>query len=155
MTSQPPQLRQQAAVRSFLRVGGPILFGIGLLLTIIGFANLFTAFGTFGAPSNFWLAFIGLPLMGVGSAMVRAGYLGPAVRYVAGEVAPSVRDTLGFVGRGADEVTCANCGFKNRVDAKFCDHCGAALSIFCPTCGRPNAPDATFCDECGKPLTSP
>jgi predicted amidophosphoribosyltransferase len=88
--------------------------------------------------------------------MVQAGYLGPATRYVAGEVAPTIRDTLGYVGVGAggEQVTCAKCGGANRRDAKFCDHCGAALSIICPTCGRPNAPDATFCDECGKPLTA-
>lgn len=138
-----------------LRVGGPILFGIGLLLTIIAFADFFRAFGSFGAPSNFWMGFVGLPLMAAGAAMMRAGYLGPAVRYVAGEVAPTLRDTLGYIGAAAEQGTCAKCGGSNRKDAKFCDHCGAVLSIFCPTCGRPNAPDAAFCDECGKPLTAP
>jgi membrane protease subunit (stomatin/prohibitin family) len=102
------------------------------------------------------MAFIGLPLIGIGTSMVRAGYLGPATRYIAGEVAPTLRDALGYAGIGSatEQVTCPSCGGANRRDAKFCDHCGGALSIMCPTCGRPNAPDATFCDECGKPLAA-
>jgi hypothetical protein len=152
----PPQLRDQAAFRSVLRVGGLILLGIGLVLTVIAFADFFGSMGSASMPTNFWMGFIGLPLIGIGTSMVRAGFLGPATRYVAGEVAPTIRDTLGYagIGAGAEQVTCAKCGGTNRRDAKFCDHCGAALSIICPTCGRPNAPDATFCDECGKPLTA-
>jgi hypothetical protein len=155
MSSKPPQLRDQATVRNGLRIAGPALFGIGLILTIIAFADFLSAFSSFGAsmPTNFGLAFIGLPLMAVGGAMIRVGYLGPATRYVAGEVAPTIKEALGYVGVGAATLTCAKCGGANKPDARFCDHCGAALSISCPSCGNANAPDATFCNQCGKPLT--
>jgi uncharacterized membrane protein len=155
MSSQPPQLRDQAAVRSGLRIGGAVVFGIGLVLTVIAFADFFGAMGSFAMPTNFWMGFIGLPLMAVGVAMMRAGYLGAATRYVAGEVAPTVKDALSFAGIGAGELTCAKCGGTNRADARFCDDCGAPLSVTCPSCGRANGADATFCDECGKPLTAP
>jgi len=92
--------------------------------------------------------------MAIGVAMMRGGYLGAATRYVAGEVTPTVKDALSFAGIGAGHVTCAKCGGTNRADAKFCDDCGAPLSVTCPSCGRANGADATFCDECGKPLTA-
>ncbi|MGZ8562867.1 MAG: zinc ribbon domain-containing protein, partial [Candidatus Limnocylindria bacterium] len=91
------------SVRNGLRIAGPALFGIGLILTVIAFADFFSAFNSVGAsmPSNFFLAFIGLPLMAAGGWMIRVGYLGPATRYVAGEVAPTIKETLGYMGVGA------------------------------------------------------
>jgi adenylate cyclase len=53
---------------------------------------------------------------------------------------------------GPHETTCAKCGAANSADAKFCDHCGAALSLTCPSCGHANAAGSAFCSECGKPL---
>jgi membrane protease subunit (stomatin/prohibitin family) len=107
------------------------------------------------------MLFIGMPMVVGGIAMLRAGFVGTATRYVAGEVMPTVKDSIGYVapairdafGSGAQETTCAKCGGTNSADAKFCDHCGAALSIGCPSCGHVNEADAAFCAECGKPLT--
>ena len=160
MSGQPPQLRDQAGVRSGLRIGGAILAAIGLILIIVGVASFFSTFGSFGSssmspPKHFWMLFAGLPLLFVGVAMLGWGFLGTTTRYAAGEVAPTVKDTLGYVGfgAGAQEVTCAKCGGTNRAGAKFCEHCGAALSVSCPSCGHANPADAAFCAECGKPLT--
>jgi len=152
MSDRPPQLRDQAAVRSGLRVGGAVLVGIGLIFTLAGFADFFSSMGTFNGPKNFWMAFIGLPMLAIGASMLRAGFVGTATRYVAGEVAPTLKDALGYVGVGSEQAVCAKCGGTNRADAKFCDHCGAPLSVTCPSCGHLNVADATFCDECGKPL---
>ena len=152
MSSKPPQLPQQATLRTVLRVGGPIILGIGLVLTLVAFADFLSSFGSFAPPKSFGLAFIGLPMIAVGGWMIQIGYLGTATRYVAGEVAPTIKETLGYVGIGPAAVACAKCGGANRADAKFCDHCGAALSLTCPSCGHANAPDATFCNECGKAL---
>ena len=153
MTPRPPQLSQQPAVRSFLRLGGPIVLGIGLVLTVIAVADFFSAFGTFTQPTNFWMAFVGLPMIAIGGGMIQAGYLGVATRYVAGEVTPTIKDTLEYVGLTGSQVTCARCGGKSSPDAKFCDDCGAPLRSVCAACGHENALGAAFCDQCGKPLT--
>ena len=102
--------------------------------------------------SNFWMAFIGLPMIGIGLAMLRAGYLGPASRYLAGEVAPTLRDTLGAVGLVDAARVCASCGAQNDPDSRFCDRCGKPLARRCGSCGAENDADAVFCDSCGKPL---
>jgi ribosomal protein L40E len=153
MAGQPPQLRDQAALRSGLRVGGGVLFGIGLVITVIALADFFGTVGTFTAPTKFWMAFVGLPLIAIGVWMMQAGFLGVATRYVAGEVSPTIKDALSYAGVGTDHAVCAKCGATNRAEAKFCDDCGAALSVTCASCGHVNAADATFCDECGKPVT--
>ncbi len=150
--SQPPQLRDQAGVRSGLRVGGAIILGIGLIFAIGGFASFFSAFGSASTPKNFWMAFVGIPLIGVGATMLKISLIGPATRYVAGEVMPTVKDSLGYLGVGAGQVACPNCGGQNAAGAKFCDHCGTALSHACPSCGHVNDADAAFCSQCGKPL---
>jgi hypothetical protein len=154
MTRPDPGLQQQATVRSVLRVAGPVLLGLGLILTVIAFADFFSAFNNprAGMPTNFWLGFIGLPLIGIGGAVTRAAYLGPASRYVAGEVTPTIRDTLGSLGVGQAEQVCAACGHHNDAHSRFCNSCGKALSRSCPSCGADNDPGAQFCDSCGKSL---
>jgi len=154
MTRPDPSLREQNTIRTLLRIGGPILLGIGLVLAIAGFVSFFSAFGnpSGGMPTNFWMAFIGLPLVALGGNMVRAGYLGPASRYVAGEVTPTIRDTLGALGVGEQRIVCASCGTENDANAAFCDSCGKPLSRTCASCGAANDADARFCDSCGRPL---
>ena len=51
-----------------------------------------------------------------------------------------------------DGVTCPQCQHDNRVAARFCDNCGAALPRACPSCGTPLRSSAKFCDECGQPV---
>ncbi|MEH6579324.1 MAG: adenylate/guanylate cyclase domain-containing protein [Amphritea sp.] len=50
---------------------------------------------------------------------------------------------------------CANCGFDNPADAKFCEQCGTRLVLACPHCGQDVSPGAKFCRECGASLTEP
>lgn len=154
MTRPDPRLSEQSTVRTALRIGGPIILGLGLLLTVVAFASFFAAvdepFG--GPPRDFGLGFIGLPLIAIGGAMVKFAYLGPASRYVAGEVTPTIRDALGALGIGKAKKVCAACGHHNDADAQFCNSCGKALGRPCPSCGAANDPDARFCDACGKPL---
>jgi len=155
MTRPDPGLDNQASWRSLLRVAGPLLLGAGVLLTAIAMVDFFSALNSFEAPRNFWLGFIGLPLIAVGSAMTKAAYLGPASRYVAGEVTPVLRDTMGALGIGGTELVCASCGGRNAADAKFCDDCGVAMHRTCSACTATNAADAKFCDDCGAALATP
>lgn len=155
MTRPGPGLPQQAATRSWLRAAGAVALGIGILLTAIAVVDFFAAFGSFEQPKNFWMGFIGLPLIAIGAAALQAGYLGPASRYVAGELTPTVRDTLGALGVGTATLTCSSCGAHNVADAKFCRECGVALQRTCASCGGTNAADAKFCDDCGAALATP
>jgi hypothetical protein len=123
-------------------------------------------------PSNFWMAFIGLPLLVIGASMTRYGYMGAMARYVADEVAPVAADTVNYVvdetedsittvakaigegirGGDAEEVRCASCGTENAPDARFCKSCAAPLRKHCESCGKDNDPDATYCNGCGQAL---
>jgi len=154
MAAPDPGLRNQATVRSYLRIGGFVTVGLGVVLTAIALISFFSAFGTFSAPTNFWMAILGLPLIAIGSWMLRAGYLGPASRYVAGEVTPTLADTLGALGVGPAKVVCPTCGGANAPDARFCDDCGTALERTCAACGAGNAGDAAFCRSCGAELAT-
>ncbi|HJP70959.1 MAG TPA: zinc ribbon domain-containing protein [Candidatus Limnocylindria bacterium] len=127
MTAPDPGLRQQAATRSFLRAGGAVALGLGVLLTGIALFDFLGAMGSFEQPKNFWMGFIGLPLIAIGGATMKAGYLGPASRYVAGELTPTIRDSLGALGLAGATRTCPACGATNAAEAKFCDDCGTAL----------------------------
>jgi class 3 adenylate cyclase/tetratricopeptide (TPR) repeat protein len=45
---------------------------------------------------------------------------------------------------------CGRCLQDNPAGAKFCQHCGAPLSLACAACGSQLSPSARFCLECGR-----
>lgn len=171
-----PDSERQNQTRETLRSLGVVVTGIGVVFTAIGLISFFSAFGSFGPPRYFWCAFIGLPLIGLGSNLMRYGYMGAVGRYVAGEVAPVAKDTINYLADGTEDtiakvsravgeglsragqagatqiVRCHKCNHDNPADAKFCNGCGAALQKNkpCPDCGELNDPDAKFCDNCGR-----
>ena len=49
---------------------------------------------------------------------------------------------------------CPRCGHTNLEGSRFCNQCGAPLSIVCPSCGAENEPTARYCNRCGAELTS-
>lgn len=175
----PNQETHRAALRTF----GWLMVCAGVPLTLLGGVSFFGSFGSFGSgasasfPGYFWCAFVGLPLVGIGIGLLKAGYMGSIARYVAGEVAPvstdvlehmaeqgkgSVRKLAQAVGEGLRaqaeaEVLCPGCGEGNEPDAKFCDGCGAALATrqVCAACGHANDAAARFCNRCGKDLAGP
>src|SRR5262245_23998574 len=69
------------AARAMLRMIGPGVALIGLVLVVVGVASFFAAFGTFEMPKYFWCAFVGIPLLGVGLIMSQFGFLGSIFRY--------------------------------------------------------------------------
>jgi len=168
--------------RSILRKMGISLIVVGAILTIIGIASFFMAFGGMEPPRYFWCAFIGLPLGFAGLVMTSYGFMGAVARYSAEEFAPVGKDTFNYmaggtkdsvktlataVGEGlragssasapAERVRCHKCNRPNDVDARFCSGCGAPLGKTkpCPGCHELNDPDARFCDNCGRPLGGP
>ena len=92
------------AVRKVLRIGGPIILAVGLVLTLVGVASFFVCMVTHsGPPVLFVCAFIGLPLMFVGSAMCMFGYVGAFSRYIAAEQAPVAKDTINSLAEGTQD----------------------------------------------------
>jgi class 3 adenylate cyclase/tetratricopeptide (TPR) repeat protein len=49
-------------------------------------------------------------------------------------------------------VLCLACEAENKDGAKFCNECGAPLSLRCPRCGAGVRAGQKYCDECGVSL---
>jgi hypothetical protein len=162
-------------IQGLLRVLGPALAILGLVLTAVGFVSFFRSFGTFEPPRYFICAIIGLPLLGVGLALSRFAFLGMIGRYIAGEVAPVGKDALNYMAKEAspgveviaraaakgfaqgagtaEGVPCPRCESPNDAASRYCAQCGGPLQeATCPGCGRGNDPGANFCSQCGARL---
>lgn len=147
-----PELRNQSGLRNFLRVGGIAAVVVGVVLIALALHDMFDASSHFDSgPGRVWLMFIGIPLLGVGSTMLKAGFLGTATTYAAGEVTPTVKSTLDYLGAGP-AATCRSCGETVGANARFCDRCGAAVGRVCSSCHAENDADASFCGACGESL---
>jgi hypothetical protein len=161
-----PGLAQQGSTRIILRIVGGVLTlgGLGLILfSIFSMGNSFTSHtvptnpedvdgfvngiydqvgGTFGTMG---FIFVGTLMLVIGSACLRAGFLGTTTRYIAGETMPVVKDSAayltdgeGFMGIGkvtpgatanpSSGVFCSKCGTHNDAGAHYCDSCGSALA---------------------------
>ena len=68
-----------------LWIMGPAILFAGLVCTIVAVISFFASFGSFGPPRYFWLAFIGMPLLFMGSVLSMFGFLGAVFRFIAGE----------------------------------------------------------------------
>ncbi|MDD4238711.1 MAG: zinc-ribbon domain-containing protein [Desulfotomaculaceae bacterium] len=51
-------------------------------------------------------------------------------------------------------MNCPNCQKALQEDAKFCPHCGTAITQnrHCPSCGKKTDPSWVFCPGCGASL---
>jgi class 3 adenylate cyclase len=50
-------------------------------------------------------------------------------------------------------MTCPRCHAENRDRLRFCEDCGARLTLSCAQCGGELAPGKRFCGSCGAPAT--
>ena len=50
------------------------------------------------------------------------------------------------------QLNCPKCQHLNRLEAKFCEECGARLPRLCATCGYELSPAAKLCPECGQAI---
>jgi ribosomal protein L40E len=180
MPKKPPVIDpHHQETQALLRLIGPIVLGLGVVLTAIGLISFFSSLGTFEPPRYFWAAFVGLPLIAVGLGITKLGYLGAFFRYFSGEVTPVAEDTFNRIAEGTQEgvetlaqalgrgftagsrattppeqdlLSCDHCDAPNPAGAQFCSQCGTALKAkICPNCGATLKPIARFCSQCGKP----
>lgn len=159
--------------RQGLRSLGLLISVAGGVFTAIGIGSFFSSFGTFEQPRYFWCAFLGLPLLGLGTMLLKAGYLGAVTRYAASEIAPVAADTLNYMAgetrdsvqqvataigsglRGDRTLACSACHHGNDANAQFCNQCGTSLQpAACPKCQAVPPPGARFCSGCGTALAS-
>jgi hypothetical protein len=92
MNQPQVQLPQQDKIRQLLRLAGPTILVMGFVLTGIGLGSFFSSFGSFELPRYFWCAFLGLPLLFLGSVTTYMGFMGAIQRYLLGESIPVMRD---------------------------------------------------------------
>jgi zinc-ribbon domain len=139
---------RHSTTRAVLRVAGPVLAGIGLLLIVIGMASFFSSFGTFGPPRYFWCAFVGMPLLFVGLVLSQFAFYGAFAGYLSGEGAPVVKDTFNYLAEGTRG------GVKTTAEAIAEGLSAAGPRAVCPRCNQVNDADARFCKHCGAALVS-
>lgn len=117
--------------RQSLRGVGLFLVALGAILLLVGLIDFFASWDSFEPPKLFWMAMLGMVLLGIGLKVAGAGFLGAITRYGAAEVAPVAKDALEYLrdpAHSADElVVCPKCGTHARPDARFCDSCGKSL----------------------------
>lgn len=156
MTDTGPGYPDQGSKRTAARVVGVVCMGIALVLMALAVVDILSAFNSeeLGAqPARIWMFVAALPFLLVGGIALNAGFLGASVRYAAGEVAPTARSTLDYIGSREGEISCPSCGARNKAGSAFCDDCGQPLTHVCPSCRHPNAADAKFCAACGTALS--
>lgn len=162
-------LKQDPKVKKKLKKYGKTITTIGVILFAIAILSFFSAMQGGGMPRYFFLGFIGLPMIGIGSAMLRYGYMGEVARYTSSEVAPVAKDTINYMldetkenvadfvqtikGKEQKEkLTCPYCHDLVEQDEVFCDKCGRKLHKVCQSCGTKHFSTSEFCKKCGKRL---
>ena len=80
--------------------------------------------------------------------------MGTTTRYTAGEVMPTVKDSLGYVGIGAKQATCPKCGETNAAEANSATTAGPRSAAAAPRAATRTQQARAFCSACGKPLTA-
>ena len=91
-------------IRNTARISGVILLIGGIILSGIGIWSFFSGFQNFAPPKYFWCAFIGFPMVGFGIMLLKIGFIGIAVDYVAEEITPGLSRAAGLI---AKEITTA------------------------------------------------
>ncbi len=141
-------------MKLIIRIVGGVLLLLGVVLTVVGAVDFFSAFGKREIPKLFWLMMLGLPLIGIGAGFSFFGFSGAIQSYAAKESVPAVKPLVSAASDALQNkaISCPHCQTENDGDDKFCKACGKPLVKICDACGKPQDADAKFCGDCGKEL---
>ena len=90
-TIPPPHAADRSGFQRFMRYFGAMIVGFGVVLTAVGSISLFSSWGFIGGSKYYWAAYLGIPLIAVGSGLAEFENL-----------ARNRRKVLGRNGYGAD-----------------------------------------------------
>ncbi len=171
-----------AGVRQVLRIAGPIILALGVLLTVHGFTGAFGGgerSGGFGPrrdafPPDFDSAarrmhddfestgrrmrssagciFAGFALIFVGGVMTGFGFMGAVARYKAAEIAPVGKDAFNYLAAGTHEGVKTVAGAVGEGLAQGLRGPGQKTVLRCHKCNAENDAAARFCSQCGAGL---
>ena len=118
-------------MKIYLRFFGPLFVFIGGIFALIGFASFFESFGNLGKefPEYIWCAFLGIPLISIGTKMCKFGYLKPLANYLINETEDALSQASRITkGAGFNNSICTSCGQTNTRSSNFCRKCGSKLT---------------------------
>jgi ribosomal protein L40E len=140
----------ERSYHSIMQLFGGLVVGLGVILTVMGSFSLFSSWRTVGGSHYYWTAFIGLPLIALGSAVTQSENLRSVDVSLAGDNTTRLP---------VDDITyevakaCMRCHATNPTSANFCNQCGSSLKASnCKSCGAKINHNARFCTHCGKSL---
>lgn len=154
-------------IKTGLKVSGALILAGGIALAVTGFVSFFRSISSEEMPTLFWMLFLGIPMIGVGCALLLFGFKKEITRYIkdeavpvineAGrELQPAVRSVAQAVSEGingtANQAACPHCGAQNPVSNKFCKQCGKPLVCVCPVCHAEQPAGQPYCGSCGAKL---
>jgi ribosomal protein L40E len=144
---QTNQSTPEGANHSLKRLFGVTTVALGVLLTLVGVLSLFSSWGIVGGSRYYWAAFLGLPLIVVGSEFTEPKNLTPFEADLNDNRTPRAADQT----KHALIMGCQRCHATNPSGANFCNQCGISLQIpTCVSCGATIPSKARFCTHCGK-----
>ena len=133
-----------------LKIAGFVLVIVGAVLALVAFIDLVITLGNpdKGMPKLFFLAFIGLPMLGIGAGLLTLAFRReiatysknesvPVINEASSEIAPAIQNVV-KAAKTESGVRC-ECGALNDADAKFCKACGKPLAKTCDNCGEAKA----------------
>lgn len=146
-----------------LKILGACLTIIGLVFIIIGIVDFFKGFNSMKPPTLFWCMFVGVPLLGIGAAMLNMGFRREVGRYVKNEtlpiineaseeLAPAITSMATAAKEGLSTGIICDCGAINSKNSKFCKKCGKQLHLCCPQCNAEISADSIYCEKCGAKI---
>jgi len=133
-------------MKSTFRTVGPILLLIGGVCILIAFVDFFSGVNSFEGPKYFWLFFVAMPFLFLGSIITKAGYAQDAAKYMSREIAPVASETFNYIAEETQE------GVETIAKAVQRGKADIVQAKQCPNCRTLNILDAKFCNECGHSL---